>query len=98
VIVVRNIFQLKFGKMQEARDLWKEVGTMMRKHGLPESRLLTDLTGTFYTLVAESTHKDLAEYQENTQKELGLAEFRSWYQRFIPLVESVRRELFAIVD
>jgi hypothetical protein len=84
--------------MREARDLWKEAATMMRKHGLPETRLLTDLAGTFYTLVAESTHKDLAAYEENTQKELGLAEFRSWYQRFIPLVESGRRELFTVVD
>lgn len=98
MIVVRNIFQLKFGKMREARDLWKEAAAIMRKHGFPETRLLTDLTGTFYTLVAESTYKDLSTYEESTQKELALAEFRSWYQRFVPLVESGQRELYSVVD
>jgi hypothetical protein len=98
MVVVRNIFQLKFGKAREARDLWKEASAMMRKHGLPETRLLTDLTGQYYTLVAESSYESLSAYEEGTRKESGLAEFKAWYQKLVPLVESGRRELFSVVD
>ena len=64
MIVVRNVFQLKFGKAREALANMKE-GVAIQKRIIGDSvafstRLLTDATGPFYTLVLELTVPNLA--------------------------------------
>ena len=52
MIIVRNTFRLKFGKAREALALMKEGFAIQKRIGLDLShRLLTDLTGPFYTIV-----------------------------------------------
>jgi hypothetical protein len=94
MILVRNTFQIKFGRMKEARDLWKEGIKFVNPSNHP--RLLTDLTGKFYTLVMETTHKDLASLAADMQGEMSQAAFGAWYQKFTPLVDSGSREMFTI--
>ena len=94
MILVRNIFQIKFGRMKEAKELWKEGLKFVNPSSHP--RLLTDLTGPFYTLVLETTHKDLPAMAADMQGEIGQAAFGAWYQKFIPLVDSGSREMFTI--
>jgi hypothetical protein len=96
MIVVRNIFQVKFGRMKEARELWKEGLKFVNPANHP--RLLTDLTGPFYTLVLETTHKDAAAMAADMQNEMSQAAFGTWYQKFIPLVDSGSREMFTVVE
>ena len=96
MILVRNIFQIKFGRMKEARELWKEGLKLTNPSN--HARLLTDLTGPFYTLVLETTHKDLSALEADMRAEMGQAAFGAWYQKFIPLVESGSREMFTIVE
>ena len=66
MIVVRNVFQLKFGKAKEAVALMKE-GVAIQKKALAgvefSTRLLTDVTGPFYTLVLELTVPSLATFE-----------------------------------
>ena len=52
MIVIRNVFHLKFGKAREALAVMKE-GVAIQKRLAPNAsaRLLTDLTGRHYTLV-----------------------------------------------
>jgi hypothetical protein len=95
MILVREVFQVKFGRMKEAKALWKEALGMMPADARP-SRILTDLTGQYYTLIVESTHEDLAAFESSMRREMG-ADFGAWYQKFIPLVEGGRREIFSIV-
>jgi hypothetical protein len=98
MIVVRNIFQVKFGRMKEAKDVWKEMLKLFPgdSHGRP--RILTDLTGTYYTLVYESTFKDLSDYEAFSQKEMAVPGMGALYQKFVPLVDSGKREIFTIVE
>ena len=66
MIVVRNVFQLKFGKAREAVALVKEGLAIQKKAvtGLDFStRLLTDVTGPFYTLVLELTVPSLSTFE-----------------------------------
>jgi len=44
MILVRNIFQLKFGKAREAKALIKENEALVKHHGNYPTRYLTDLT------------------------------------------------------
>ena len=55
-VVVRDVFQLKFGKAREAVAVMKEgvaIHTRLATEG--SARLLTDVTGRHYTLVLEMT-------------------------------------------
>ncbi len=94
MILVRDIFQVKFGRMKEAREVWKEMLKAMPAGNKP--RLLTDLTGQYYTLVMESTYKDLADYEASMRRDMPAV--GSLYQKFVPLVDSGRREMFTIVE
>ena len=98
MILVRDIFQVKFGKMKDAKEVWKEMFKVMPASGQGKPRLLTDLTGQYYTLVLESTFKDLTDYEAFSRKEMGGPAVGALYQKFVLLVDSGRREIFTIVD
>lgn len=98
MILVRDIFQLKFGKGKEAKALWREGAAIENKFGYNVRRVLTDLTGSYYTLVMESIFESLADYEKALKRAFSTEEWGEWYQKFIPLVESGRREIFTIVE
>jgi hypothetical protein len=95
MILVRNVFQLKFGQAKEAIAIWKELVELMRKADVgSDHRLLTDLAGgAYYTLVFEAAFPSLAEWRGALSSEEG----KALYERFIPLVEGGHREIFNIV-
>ncbi len=97
MILVREVFQLKFGKAKEAKALWKEGAIIVKKAG-HAVRALTDLTGPFYTFVVEISFESLADFEKGAQDTLGAEEWRKWYQKFSPLLVSGRREVFTIVE
>ncbi|MDQ5857630.1 MAG: NIPSNAP family protein [Acidobacteriota bacterium] len=99
MIVVRNVFQLKFGKAKDALALWKEGREIARRTGSGEKmRAMTDLVGSFYTLVMEEEFPSLADMEREMQSEMGAEEWKGWYQKFVPLVESGYREIFTVVE
>jgi hypothetical protein len=99
MILVRNVFRLKYGQAKPALALWKE-GMALAKKANPTSasRLLTDLVGPSYTLVFEDTYKDLSSLERIAQSAMHGDEWRAWYQKFVPLVDSGCREIFTIVE
>ena len=99
MILVREVFQLKFGKARDAKAAWKEAAAMMKKLNVPVGRATTDLTGNYYRFILENTHEDLAAFETSLKTELGKKEFGEWYQnKFAPLVESGYREILTIVE
>ena len=98
MIVVRNVFRLKFGKAREATALWKDGAAMARRDGMSSIRILTDVTGPFYTLVMETEHADLREWESASHPTMGDPAWKEWYAKFTPLVESGYREILTVVD
>ena len=100
MIVVRNVFQLKFGKTREAQELWKEGMALMEKMGFRRgaSRVLTDVVADFYTLVVETTFDSLADWESAGKKMMAEQGWRDWYAKVVPLVESGRREVLQVVE
>jgi hypothetical protein len=100
MIVVRNVFQLKFGKAREAMAHWKEGRPIFERLGMPakDSRLLTDVVGPFYTLVLENTFESLAAYERAGQQVMNDKEWHDWYSRMVPLCEGGHREVFSVVE
>jgi len=101
MIVIRNVFQLKFGKARDAVALMKE-GLAIQKRVMSgvdfSARVLTDVTGPFYTLVLELTVPSLATFETYTPRLFGDKEWQAHYQKVAPLVESGHREIFTIVN
>ena len=99
MIVVRNVFQLKFGKAKDALALWKEGREIARRTGsLEKMRAMTDLVGPFYTLVMEEEYESLTDMEKAMERDMGVEEWKGWYQKFVPLVENGYREIFTVVD
>jgi hypothetical protein len=96
VFVVRDVFRLHFGKAREALALQVEGRELERRMGYPVTRVLTDLTGPYYTLVMESTFDSLADLERAVSN--FTPEWRAWYARFAPLVREGRREIYRIVE
>jgi hypothetical protein len=97
MMIERNEFRIKFGKMKEALALWEEMMAEFKNN--KESihvRILTDLTGPAYTLILELElrdfiHMGLKNYQWMTKSKVG-----ELYQKFVPLCESSHRTLFKV--
>jgi hypothetical protein len=99
MIVVRNVFRLKFGKAKEAVALLKEGITIQKRAGIEmNQRILTDLVGEFYTIVLEITVPSLSALEANMPKVSGDKDWQSYYRRFCEVVESGYREIFSIVE
>ena len=99
MVVIRNVFRLKFGKAREAVSLVKEATAIQKRAGANiSSRVLTDLTGPFYTVVLELTVPSLSAFETEASRFMADKDFQANYQKLVPLVESGYREIFTIVD
>jgi hypothetical protein len=101
MVVVRNIFQLKFGQARDAIAAWKEGLAIAEKAGMKRgsARLLTDLAGPeFYTLVLEVTYDSLAHFEQQSQKMMSDSAWRAWYPKVAAFAEGGRREILTIVE
>jgi hypothetical protein len=97
MIIVRNSFQVKFGRMKEAIALMKENIARARSAGHQTGRLMTDMTGPFYTLVLELEYENLAALEKGQPETMKLPGWQESYQKFAALVDSGRREIFSVV-
>lgn len=79
---------------------FKDIGETATRAGFRQDtfRVLTDLVGSYYTLVLESTHETLAEYEQSSKSGIADEQWRAAYGKFTPLVESGYREIFTIVQ
>ena len=97
MIIERNEFRIKFGKMKEALALWTEMTDEFKNNkDKLRVRILTDLTGPSYTLIVELEIRDfihlgLKNYQWMTKSSIG-----ELYQKFVPLCEGSLRTLYKI--
>ena len=101
MIVIRNVFRLKFGKAREAVALFKEGIAIQKRVGAGAdfaNRLLTDVTGPFYTVVLEITVPSLGAFEAEAPRLMGDKDWQANYQKIAALVESGEREIFTLVQ
>jgi len=101
MIVIRNVFRLKFGKAREAVALFKAGDAIQKRVGAGanfSSRLMTDVTGPFYTVVLEITAPSMSAFEAGAPQLMGDKDWQANYQKIAALVESGSREIFSIVE
>ena len=98
MILVRDVFQLEFGKAKDAIAHWENMKKMANESGYGDNsiRILTDLVGNYYTLVIEAEFTSLTEYENKAKSLMELKEWKDWYGKFIPMAKSGNREIFKI--
>jgi len=96
MILVRDVFQAKYGKggelvtlLKEARQGWPKV----REYAV---RVMTDASGPFFTVVTETELPSLAEWEKRAAEIFADPEFGKWFGRMTELVESGRREFYNV--
>ncbi len=92
MIVIRDVFQAKYGKGAELAALAKE-GMSELGYG---KRVLTDLSGRFFTVVVETEADSLAHYEQIRTEWFSKPDFPDWFARMEPLVRSGRREFYNV--
>jgi len=99
MVVIRNVFRLKFGKAKEGVALFKEGMAIQKRIGSKfNARLLTDLTGPFYTVVLELAVPSLSAFEAEAPRLMGDKDWQANYQKITALVESGYREVFTLVE
>lgn len=96
MIIERNEFRIKFGKMREAKTIWLEILGVLKKEADIKTRLLTDLSGPAYLLVLELELDDLTHFEQNFRTEMSNSRVRELYQKFILICDSSTRTFYTI--
>ena len=99
MIIIRNVFRLKFGKAREAVALFKEADAIQKRVAGTDFpiRLMTDVTGPFYTVVLEVTAPSLTAFEAGAPQLMADKDWQANYQKIGALVESGYREVFSVV-
>jgi hypothetical protein len=93
MVVLRHVFQAKYGKANELVAIFKEMGKAQPKMA---GRILTDLSGPFFTVVTEVEVESLAEWEKMMREMFKDPKFEQWFQRSAALTESGRREIYTL--
>ena len=95
MILVRYVFQVKWGRTHEVVAAFKKAEeTMGEMYG--HSRILTDLSGQFNTVVQEIELESLAEWERGRAEIFAKPEFQKMMADTADLFESGRAEFYTI--
>ena len=56
-----------------------------------------DFAGPFFTIVLETTHAGLAEYEQGLNDLMASPEFSAWYATVVPVMEGGHREIYTVL-
>lgn len=95
MILVRQVFHAKYGRGDELVALFKQV--MERLPGM-RGRLLTDLSGQFFTLVFELEAASLGEWEKGFAEAMRDPAMGEIAGKTIDLIDTGHREFYTIVS
>jgi hypothetical protein len=106
VIIVRQVFQAKFGKGGELAAALEAANVpLARTLDMAQGwraltgrgwRVLTDLSGPFDTVELEREVESLAEWERIRREIFGSPEFRDTFARTVELIDTGRTEFFTV--
>ena len=98
MILVRDVFHAKYGRGDDLVALFKEAFSQMpdaMKTG--SSRLLTDLSGPYFTIVTEYEVESLATWERQFGEMMAQPDTGGFSGRMNELIESGQREFYTVV-
>jgi hypothetical protein len=100
MLVARQVFQANYGRGDELVALFKEFNSRMQEAEgtFRPFRILTDVTGPFFTVVTEIEVESLAEWETTFSTSMAQPWMAEWFGRMMPLVDSGSREFYTVVE
>lgn len=100
MLLARQVFQAKYGRGDELVALFQDFNSRMREEDgtTPQFRIMTDVSGPFFTVVTDAEVESLAAWEGTFQEAMSRPWMEEWFSRMMPLVESGSREFFNIVE
>jgi hypothetical protein len=99
MIQVRDIFQVKFGSIDQAVALFTQLPKIATYSPSDvHYHVLTDISGPMYALVTEYMTADLGAWEQLRDAMFAAPEFSEWFKQFQLFVEEGQREYFTLED
>lgn len=98
MIQVRDVFQVKFGSIDQAVALFAQLPKVSPGHASADVHyhVLTDISGPMYTLVAELMVDNLSAWEKIRDESFAAPNYAAWYKQFQLFVEDGRREYYTL--
>jgi hypothetical protein len=98
MIQVRDILQVKFGKIDQAVELFTNLPAPKPRYMAADDHfnMLTDISGSMYTLVNEFTVASLGEWEKERDRLYEQPNYAAWFKQFQLFIEGGRREYYTI--
>ncbi len=98
MIQVRTVYQVKFGKIDQAVDLFKRQPDRLPADvvGRLHYHLLTDISGPMYTLVEELMLPSIADWEMRRDELFRHPDYASWFKSFQLFIEGGQNEFYTI--
>jgi hypothetical protein len=98
MIQIRDILQVKFGKIDQAVELFTQLSVPVAQRVVlgQHFEVLTDITGQMYSLVNEFVVENMTEFTEMRDKQFSHPEFERWFKQFQLFVDGGQREYYNI--
>lgn len=94
MMMVRLVFQAKYGKGADLLDLFKDAHR--RWNDLYTGRILAERDGAYVTVISETEVESFEEWERRLAYVFAQPDFAIWFLRMTHLVESNRRELYTV--
>jgi len=98
MIQIRTVYQVKFGKIDQAVGLFKRLPKLLPADvaGHLHYHLLTDISGPMYTLVEELMLPSIADWEMSRDELFRHPDYSSWFKSFQLFIEGGQHEFFAL--
>jgi len=94
MMMVRLVFQAKYGKGADLLNLFKEAHR--RWGNVYSGRILAERDGAYVTVISETEVASFDEWEQRLAYVFAQPDFAIWFLRMTHLVESNRRELYTV--
>lgn len=98
MIQVRDVFQVKFGHIDQAVALFARLPRVSAGHATTDIHyhVLTDISGPMYTLVTELLVDNLSAWEKIRDESFASPDYAEWFKQFQLFVEEGRREYYTL--
>ncbi len=93
---IREVFQAKPGKAKDLVKMFKQAAPHFEKMGSKNTKVLTDIVSTYWTVIVESETEDMAGFFSNMRSATMSDELKDIMKGYMDCVEGGRREIFMI--
>jgi hypothetical protein len=98
MIQVRDVLQVKFGKIDQAVELFTNANFAALGWDGPGQHfeVLTDVSGPMYTLINAFAAEDLGEFERRRNQQFRQPEFEPWFKQYQLFIEGGQRQFFNV--